>query len=165
MRKFFLFLIVSAVLAMLAGCAGTPTPWNQPCTIYDDVGATPENSVIAKLIKNPCVAQKMLVTAAKAPYLWKKQEYIDMFNKWETYIEEIVRGGVTYSQLQTIVIAQVSKLNEEAGVVLLILSDGIFVFNGETALISEIDQTLILMSLEDLKTNVNQLTLIGRQLE
>jgi len=160
--KVFFVMMIFALLAYGCYTTGTvPTVFNQPCSIYEDVGATPDNSLIAKLIKNPCTAQKILATAVKIPYIWKQQEYVVMFMKWADKIQDIIKGGVTYDQLQAMVIVQVSKLNKDAGLSLLILSDSIFVFGNEASPIQEMDKKLLLMSLTDLKNKVNQMAIIG----
>jgi len=160
-----LFLAMVLLIFMAFGCAsnGTAPPviFNQPCDIYESIGATPENSVIAKLIKNPCTAQKILATAARIPYIWSQQQYVDLFMKWEGKIQEIIEGGVTYDQLQAMVIMQISKLNKDAGLALLVVSDGIFVFGNEDSPIKEMDKKLLLMSLADLKQKVEQMAIIG----
>ena len=51
-----------------------------------------------------------------------------------------------HSDLQDIVPVQVAKLNKEAGMALLMVSDGIFVFNGRQSLIGEVDRKLLSMS-------------------
>lgn len=159
------FLTMMLLVFVAFGCASNgnspPVIFNQPCDIYENVGATPENSVIAKLIKNPCTAQKILATAARIPYIWKQQQYVDMFMKWSDKIQEIIEGGVTYDQLQAMVILQISKLNKDAGLALLVVSDGIFVFGSEDSPIKEMDKKLLLMSLTDLKQKVEQMAIIG----
>jgi hypothetical protein len=158
--KRHIFMVVAVFCMLFAGCATTDAP-NQPaCTIYEDVGATPENSVIAKLIKDPCMAQRILATAAKAPIIWSP-EYVGMFESWADKIQIIIEAGVSYNDLQIMVVTQIAKLNREAGLALLIVSDGIFVFDGHTEVIGEVDKKLLLMSLEDLRAKVKKLGVLN----
>jgi len=156
--------ILMIVAIMGLGCVTTgevPTVFNQPCSIYEDVGATAENSLIAKMIPNPCAAQKILATAAKAPIVWADKAYVEMFEKWAGEIQAIIEEGISYQLLQEMVLIQIAKLNKEAGLALLIVSDGIFVFDGQGALIAPIDQKLLLMSLEDLRAQVKRMGILA----
>ena len=164
MRK--LGLIMSALIFLLTGCAGgmigVPGPglvWEEECTIYDDLEiqivdpAAPNYSLIATKIKNPCAAHRLLVTAVKIPAVWYEKEYIDLFEQWAGKVQVIVESGISYKGLQDYIILEVGKLNSQAGITLLILSDGIFVFN-EADLMLPKDKTLVLMSLNDLRKKV-----------
>ena len=85
-------LVAATGMAFLTGCSTTgggvempewmDTIFDRPCDIYEEVGATPENSLIAKLIENPCVAQSLLATAAKAPLVWHQERYAELFEEW-----------------------------------------------------------------------------------
>jgi hypothetical protein len=157
-------LLIFVVVAFVGGCAGMPTPapvWNMPCTIYRDFGATEGNSIIAKHIQNPCAAQKLLATAAKLPAIWAQKKYIDEFNKWAGVVHGVIVQGTTYAGLQNLVIAEVAKLNKEAGMTLLILSDGLLVFGQEETAILPMDVKLLLASLNDLRVQVAALSLVG----
>jgi hypothetical protein len=164
-------MILAAILIAggFAGCATTgtdapviPTVFDQDCKIYEDVGATPENSLICKLIKNPCVAQKLLGLPVKVGVVWKP-EYAALFEEWADKIQMIIEVGVTYQTLQDIVLVQVAKLNKGAGMGLLIISDGIFVFGAHPELIGPIDKKLLLMSLEDLRAQVARMAILAGQ--
>lgn len=153
-------IVASFGILMFWGCTAFIKP--QPaCTIYEEVGATPDTSLIAKLIKDPCVAQRILATAAKAPVIWS-DNYAAMFELWACKIQGIIEAGVTYSDLQAIVVAQIAKLNREAGLALLVVSDGIFVFDGQKEIIGEIDKKLLLMSLEDLRAQVKKMEILNQ---
>ena len=67
-----------------------------------------------------------------------------MFEKWAREIQTIIDAGISYQVLQEMVLMQTAKLNKEAGLALLIVSDGIFVFENHGELISPIDQRLLL---------------------
>lgn len=152
--------ICSLAVMLLAGCAGMQV--SQPCTIYQDFGATPETSLIAAKIANPCAAQRMLATAAKLPAVWLKTKYIDQFNKWAGVIHTLISEGISYHDLQELVVAEVAKFNTEAGLALLIVSDSLFVFEGQVQPIMPIDQKLLLASLNDLRLQVATLSLVAK---
>ena len=157
-------LLIAISVVMLAGCAGVTPNENifyTRCTIYEDFGATRENSIIAKHIANPCAAQKLLATAAKLPAIWAQQKYIEQFNKWAGVVHGVIAQGTTYAGLQNLVIAEVAKLNKEAGMTLLILSDGLLVFGQEESPILPMDKKLLLASLNDLRVQVAALSLVG----
>ena len=147
---------VFAAILMLAGCSGMQigTPSSVPCTIYTDFGATPENSLIAAKIQNPCTAQRVLVTAAKLPAVWAKEDYFVKFGKWADRIQMMINSGITYSNLQLQVVKAVAEYNAEAGMALLIVSDGLLVFEGELSLLKDMDKRLLLASLNDVRVQV-----------
>ena len=156
-RIFVLFSLLA-----LFGCSGLgiQTTFNQPCSIYEEIGATPENSLIASKIDNPCAAQKLLATAAKLPAVWGEKKYTDLFETWASKLESVVKGGTTYSGLQNMIVMEISKLNRKAGMVLLIISYNVLVFN-ESISINSMDMKLLLMSLEDLRKQVKQMAIVA----
>ena len=165
---FAAFVVALALIAghVLIGCAingnnQVQTVFTQPCDIYESVGATPENSLIAAKIKNPCAAQSILATAAKAPLIWHQERYAELFEEWASKIQGVIDAGVTYSDLQDVVLVQIAKLNNEAGMALLMVSDGIFVFDDQASLIGEIDRKLLSMSIQDLRSQVKKMALIA----
>ena len=155
------FFAVMTTLIVLAGCTGLQvgTTFNQPCTLYETFGATTENSVIASKITNPCAAQRLLATAAKLPAVWGQKEYIDKFNQWSGVVHSTILKGITYAALQDLVVMEIAKFNKEAGLTLLILSDGIMVFGEIQTPIKPMDQKLLLASLNDLWVQVANLSL------
>lgn len=160
MKKLTVLLIACA---LFIGCTGMQvgTVFTQPCTIYEEFGATPENSLIAAKIANPCAAQRMLATAAKLPAVWGQKQYVEQFNKWSGIIHDRITKGISYADLQALVVAEVAKFNAQAGMALLIVSDGLFVFEGEVQPLQPMDQKLLLASLNDLRVQVARLSLVG----
>ena len=156
----FKLVVVVMTLAFI-GCTGLQVGDSIPCTIYEDFGATPENSIIAKHIANPCTAQRLLATAAKLPAVWADKKYIDKFNQWSGIVHNAIATGLTYQALQDMVVAEIAKLNKEAGMTLLILGDGLLVFGEIQSPISAVDQKLLLASLNDLRVQVARLSLMG----
>jgi len=156
-------LLIVLIGLSLVGCAGLQAPgtvYNQPCTIYEDVGATPANSLIAAKLKNPCIVHRILVTAAKLPVIWQKKEYVDLFDVWAKKIQVVIETGLTYKALQDLIIMEIAKFNQEAGLALLIIGDGIFIFT-ETDMIMPVDKKLLLMSLADLRQQVARLGILA----
>jgi hypothetical protein len=84
-----------------------------------------------------------------------------MFELWAGKVELMIEGGLTYGQLQEIILIEVAKLNKEAGMALLLVSGSIFAFEGEQSPIKEMDKKLRLMSLEDLRAQVKRMALIA----
>lgn len=158
MKKDILFCVVVGIFFSLFGCATVPT---QPCTIYEDAGATPQNSIIAQNISDPCRAQNMLAKAAKIPIIWGKKGYAEKFDIWAENLKFTIEAGITYADLQDLVIMKVAEFNKEAGLALLILSDDIYVFGDYSLPLKEIDRKLVLMSLADLRLEVKQLAIIA----
>ena len=148
-------LAVMLIIA-LSGCSGltVQTPNSVPCTIYQDFGATPENSIIVTKVANPCLAQRLLVTAARLPAVWAKEEYFTKFGAWANRIQMMINSGITYSALQLQVTKAVAEYNAEAGMALLIVSDSLFVFEGELAVLKDMDKRLLLASLNDVRVKV-----------
>jgi hypothetical protein len=148
--------LLVACLFVVVGCTGlqVSTPNSIPCTIYQDFGATTENSIIVTKVANPCVAQRLLVTAARLPAVWAKEEYFVKFGKWADRIQMMINSGITYSALQLQVTKAVAEYNAEAGMALLIVSDGLFVFEGEMLVLKDMDKRLLLASLNDVRVKV-----------
>ena len=157
----FFAVVTTLIVLAVSGCTGLQvgTTFNQPCTLYETFGATPENSVIASKITNPCAAQRLLATAAKLPAVWGQKEYIDKFNQWSGVVHSTILKGITYAALQDLVVMEIAKFNKEAGLTLLILSDGIMVFGEIQTPIKPMDQKLLLASLNDLWVQVANLSL------
>jgi len=112
-------------------------------------------------IPNPCVAQKMLVTAAQMPLIWSQDKYIVAFDEWFGRLRVLVEDGISLADLQRMVLVKVSQYNAEMGMALLIVSNNLLVFDGSYELMGPIDKTLILMSLDNLFSEVHKLNLIG----
>jgi hypothetical protein len=149
-------LLALLLILSLAGCSGlqVQNPNSIPCTIYQDFGATPENSLIAKKIANPCAAQRVLVTAAKLPAVWAGPDYFSKFGSWANQVQMMISSGITYETLQLQIIKRVAEYNAEVGMALLIASDSLLVFQGEVALVNDMDKRLLLASLNDLRVQV-----------
>lgn len=162
MKRLIIMVAIAALFVGCIGCVTTKTVYTEECTTYAEVGATAENSVICAKISNPCAVQKLLATAAKAPVIWQQREYVAMFEEWAGKIQILIEEGITYQLLQETILVQIARLNREAGLALLLVSDGIFVFEGQTQLIGEIDQKLLLMSLEDLRNQVKRMGILAQ---
>jgi hypothetical protein len=152
--KRILLILVSA--AMLMACTTFGTIPTQPCTIYADHEATPINSLIAEKIEDPCVAVRLITTAAKLPVIEWEQEYIRLFNMWAAKMEWVVQNNVSYAGLQDIILVEVRRLNIKAGMALLIVSDSIFMFD-ETEHLLDKDVELMLALIKHLRAEVNRM--------
>ena len=156
-------LLLGIISLAFLGCTGIQTPqivYNQPCTIYEDIGATPENSLVMAKISNPCLVHRLLVTAAKIPVVWGEQKYVEEFDTWANRIQGVIETGLSYKDLQDLIILEVAQFNKKAGLALLIIGDGVFVFD-ETEIIRPMDKKLFLMSLVDLRQQVAKLGILG----
>ncbi len=161
----YVAIVLTAVFFM--SCASVPFEfgWEKPgeCGIYEEVGATPENSLIAKRIVNPCQAQRILATVAKVGVIWSEVN-IEEFNKWADLVESYVVSGITYYDIQQFVTMEIAKLNLKVGVTLLVFSDLLVKFPDKT-LIMEKDQTLLKMSIVDIRQQVQKLALLQKATE
>jgi hypothetical protein len=153
MKKLALALVLAVAISGCSGLNVTGVP-SVPCTIYQDFGATPENSLIAAKIADPCQAQRLLVTAARVPIIWAKADYYQKFGAWADRIQMMINSGISYSDLQIQVVKAVAEYNAEAGMALLIVSDSLFVFNGELLVLKDMDKRLLLASLNDVRVKV-----------
>ena len=156
--KRWLVLVLCAISLM--ACAGD-MGWmksNVPCTVYAEIGATPENSLIAKRIPDPCQAQKLLVTAAKLGVVWDAYS-VGQFDLWVGKLDTFIDTNPTYYDLQQYVMLAVAKFNKELGGTFLILSDLILIFPDKTVMFEK-DHMLSKMSVADLKAEVKKLAII-----
>ena len=155
MKKLFLLFILLTV-----SCAGVmPDPQN--CTIYQEYGATPMNSLIADKIKDPCLARRLISTSAKLPAIQWKKKYTEEFEIWAAKVEAMIQDNISYADLQDIVLLEVSKLNAKAGLVFLIVSDEILVFN-ERDLLKDKDVELLLGLIKHLRTEVAKMAILAQ---
>ena len=135
--------------------------FNQPCSLYEEFGATPENSLIAQKIKNPCAAQRILGIMAKLPAIQWQKEYTDAFDEWSNRILTAINSWISYKGLQDMVIMEISKLNAKVGMTMMVVSSGILVFD-DTSPILPMDIKLIKASLVDLRAQVAQMAQVAQ---
>jgi len=152
--------VLAVIMALLGGCAGLQLQ-SAPCTVYEAVGATPENSIIASKIHNPCQAQRLLVTAVEMPIIWSQQKYIESFDKWVGILKSTIEAGVSLSDLQGIILTKVAAYNAEMGMALLIVSNNLLVFDSSYEIMGPYDKILVLMSLDNLSFKVHRMARIG----
>ena len=158
MRK----LIYLLPLVLLLGCAGEQivvTPVN--CNIYEVYGATPENSMIAAKISNPCLVADAIVIAAKIPAIHWKEKYADEFDVWANKIEAVLKDGISLSELRDIVVVEVSKLNEEAGLTILAISPIMNQF-WEVGPMKSKDTEMLLGLVQRLRAEVAQMVIMAQ---
>ncbi len=155
MKKLLLLSILLTV-----SCAGILSD-PQNCTIYQEYGATPMNSLIADKIKDPCLARRLITTSAKLPAIQWEKKYTDEFEIWAAKVEAMIQDNISYADLQDIVLLEVSKLNAKAGLVFLIVSDEILVFN-EQDLLRDKDVELLLGLIKHLRTEVAKMAVLAQ---
>jgi hypothetical protein len=115
--------------------------------------------LIAAKIPDPCTAKRLITTAAKLPAIEWEEKYTQEFEKWATEMQRLVTDNITYYELQDMVLMEVSKLNAKAGMALLIVSDGIFVFN-ERGLLKDKDVEIVLGLIEHLRAEVKRMEMM-----
>jgi len=152
MKKLIGFIIVSIFLVACATIGIAPTE----CTLYEQYGATPENSLIASKISDPCAANRIITLVAKLGVIQWEKEYIEEFNKWSDEAKLFIADGITYKAVQDMIIVKVAQLNMKAGLTLFILSDGILVFDTNQVIMDK-DIELLTALIDNLKREVNSL--------
>lgn len=149
-------------ILVLFGCAngnfGVAPVWQMPCTVCEDVQPD-QPSLICEKISNPCAAERMLGAVVKVGVVWDSFT-VQQFNKWADAIELAIDGSTTYDALQTLVIAEIARVNKKAGQTILIVSGNLFVFEGEVSPIHPKDQELLKMALDKIKSEVAILELV-----
>lgn len=153
--------IVFTLLFVVTGCTQFTTGVTPvQCTIYEDFGATPENSIIASKISNPCLASDLIVVAAKMPVIWEKK-YGEEFDKWATKMEAILNNGVTFTKLRDIVTIEIARLNKEIGLTFLAISPIINQFD-ETGMLLPVDTEMCLALIKKLRREVAQMAALAQ---
>ena len=138
----------------LMSCAALGTA--PSCTLYEQFGATPENSLIAAKIEDPCMAERIITQEAKVPVIQYGEEYIEQFNLWSEEVKGYIKGGATYKTIQDLITLKVAQLNLKAGLTLFIISDSIFVFD-TVQVIAPKDVELLVALIDELKREVSLL--------
>ena len=157
MKNFF---IIFALLFVVTGCTQFNTGVTLvQCTIYQDFGATPQNSIIAAKISNPCLAADLIVVAAKVGVIYWEAKYAYAFDQWATKIEVVLNNGVTATELRDIVMMEVLKLNKEIGLTFLAISPIINQFT-ETTMLFPVDTQMLLALVKRLRVEVAQMAIL-----
>jgi hypothetical protein len=123
------------------------------CTIYQEFEATPENSIIAETIPDPCLTKNLITVAAKLPIVEFGTEYATAFDAWASKLEIVVENGVSMARLRDIILIEVVKLNTKIGFTLLAISPIISSFT-DTAPMLETDASMLLSLIKHLRTEV-----------
>ena len=145
---------LTIVLLLLVSCATFGNA--PPCTLYEQYGATPENSLIAAKIEDPCAANRIITLVAKLPVIQYEEEYIEQFNLWADETKVVITNGATYKSIQDMIILKIAQLNIKAGLTLFIISDGILVFD-TVQVIAPKDIELLIDLIDNLKREVSLL--------
>lgn len=149
------FLAIALAMMLTTGCALFSMN-QQPCNIYEKFGATPENSLIAAKIEDPCAASRIISMVSKLPVIKFEKLYIDAFNEWADRVRSLIATGITYKSVQDMIILKIAQLNVKAGLTMFILSDGILVFDTQQLIMPK-DVELLTSLIDDLKRQVNAL--------
>lgn len=153
--------VLIPVAMLMSGCKGLPIAPVEECKIYQAYGATPENSLIAAKIPDPCLAKRLITVSAKLPALEYERAYTDAFDEWAGKMEVLIQGNLTYADMQDLVLIEVAKLNKKAGMAMLIVSDSILVFN-ERGLLKDKDVELLLGLITHLRVEVAKMAMLVR---
>ena len=81
--------------------------------------------------------------------------------KWSAEMAQVIAtGNISYAELQAQVVSRVADFNKKAAATALILSDSVFVFSGKLEIVSTVDQKMLLASLNDLRVQVANISLM-----
>ena len=156
MKKLILMSLIVPMFFIVSCVTTGVTP---PCTLYEQYEATPENSLIAAKISDPCEANRIITMVAKLPAIEFGKDYIDEFNVWADDLRALLPFSCTYKDIQDDIIFNVARLNIKAGMTLFIISDGILVFDNEQLIFPK-DVELLIALIDNLKREVNSLRIM-----
>lgn len=174
MRKMRLVAMVAmAGLLMsmsMSGCAylksagievAVPNPFIEDptgrCSIYQDLGidVATTTGIIPQYIKNPCVAQGMVVGVAQGGVVLEAYQIEDV-RKFVSGAMAALEVGRSFKSAKAYLAGHVGKLNREAGLLFLMVGDVILTLP-DAALIQQDDVAIIRASLTDLLSKVEAL--------
>lgn len=122
---------------LIAGCAiknAETGEWEwgyeQTCTVYEDFGATPENSYIAQYIPDPCAASRLFRVAIKAPAVRWQYEYTAKYWTFSKVTRDYIKEGKPLTFLQDFLVVASAKYNTSVGLTVLLISDEVLKFKG-----------------------------------
>lgn len=154
-----LTLVFVAVFLAVGGCGlqiKAPNPF-QPdpaCTVYKDLSIPPDSpSVIVKYIPNPCAAQNIIVSVARAGVVLEAYQ-VEEFVHWTDEARQIVMVGASMQDLKLYVGKEITKLNRKFGGLFFIVSD-LFIALPDQETIVKDDVTIINAALDDVVVKVN----------
>lgn len=160
MKKSFIILTLSI---LIVGCGSNSVFIGKPsdCTVYEQYGATSENSYIVRHVPDPCLASDLITVAAKLPVIEWKDTYSRDFDLWAAKLEIVIAEGISLSALRDIVLIEVMKLNKKVGFTLLAISPIINSFY-ETAPMFVKDTEMLLALVKHLRAEVAQMAILAQ---
>jgi hypothetical protein len=165
--------IIVVVFFLVSGCAirpGVEGPEvviedpevilvEEKCTIYEEFGANPSNSLIAAKIPDPCRAKRLIRIVAKSGVVIWKKEYADKFRYWTDYVKKRIEMKISYADLQDLVTAKVYQLNIEAGLTLMVVGPEILQFH-EVGILKDKDAEMMIALINELQNEVERMTIL-----
>ena len=160
MKKSFIILTLSI---LIVGCGSNSVFIGKPqdCTVYEQYGATSENSYIVRHVPDPCLASDLITVAAKLPVIEWKDDYSRDFDLWAAKLEVVIAEGISLSALRDLVLIEVMKLNKKVGFTLLAISPIINSFY-ETAPMLVKDTEMLLALVKHLRSEVAQMAILAQ---
>jgi hypothetical protein len=163
MKIFRNSILLSLFLTVTIACAGINLKWGEtaePCTICDEMAIEypNNNSLICARIPNPCQAQDVLVTFAKAGVIWEAYQ-VEEFMLWSQRVRLSITTGTSYKGVYDLIIIEVSKFNKKMAGTFLLVSEMIIDFQ-DVNLIDKADQHMLLLALDDLEAQVARFAIL-----
>ena len=155
--------ILSIIFMFTISCAGIKLKWGEtaePCTICDEMAIEypDNNSLICARIPDPCKAQDVLVTFAKAGVIWEAYQ-VEEFMLWSQKVRATITIGTSYRGVYDLIIIEVSKFNKKMAGTFLLVSEMIIDFQDST-FIDAADQHMLLLALDDLEAQVARFAIL-----
>ena len=149
--------VLCLVLIFATSCTGLKFKFGEtaePCTICDEMAIEyPENnSLICARIPDPCQAQDVLVTFAKAGVIWEAYQ-VEEFMLWSQRVRQTITIVTSYKGVYDLIIIETSKFNKKMAGTFLLVSEMIIDFQDST-FIDPADQHMLLLALDDLDAQV-----------
>jgi len=174
MKKLNIHLVAMAAMAALmmsmTGCVylksagievAVPNPFIEDptgrCSIYQDLGidVATTTGIIPQYIKNPCVAQGLVVGVAQGGVVLEAYQVEDV-RKFVSNAMAHLEVGRSFKSAKAYLAGHVGKLNREAGLLFLMVGD-VLITLPDIALIQQDDVAIIRASLTDLLAKVEAL--------
>jgi hypothetical protein len=106
---------------------------------------------------DPCVLHRGLEVVSKEGLILEGYTFKE-FKKWADYTKDRVKNGLSFGDLQTIVLAQFTKINKMVGAQILLLG-GTFLQIPQAEIIPPDDIILVISSIDDLVVEVRGLSI------
>jgi len=149
--------VVVIGLLIFNSCTGTDINIRPPCTVCEEIAINYplEESLICKYLKDPCIANDVIVTVATAGVIWEHWKVEDL-KKWIETTRGFILGGTNYAALNAYVTKFISEYNKKMGATYLLLANILLKFDSTVA-ISSPDVALLMKALNNLEIQANML--------